>query len=511
MEQTKILVPYALKHLPWHLYDLSVPADDASLGSADKEEIVSNLISLLEPADCVERNLTREFFEEKYWLDETYGLAAGIQAWFRDSEATAKLTRKQRQWLERANLGGGFLALKNIAKMVARHWLWHRTWSAELPFEWIDLYLDRSVGDQVANTKEVMSIRTRVKRAVSWAENEAGITKNSLWYERLGKTYLHYKELDVSREEFLTAKMFPDHSWEVSAHLAETYAVGDLLHLAVKEMAFAIQHLREKQTITTEETIELVKNLIKSANWHAKLSTSTTDVTNELHEAIREAIRLDEHHYQSHFELLQVLINTEQRSEAINYLEGMTKRPAQNDSLNQLESMLQDFSNWDRPHEYSVTLFNATRHHDMFQTILKPLENALESARKNKATSNAIELLLSLGVALFYCSSDETHREYAINLWTECCRLGSKIFKKYNEVFLAATHIFSYHCSQARSTPSAVSDFEIRVIKLKELIKLMSLLRCCMEASYIARKFLYFVGQADRIARAAFERDEKWD
>lgn len=496
-DETEHLGRYALPNLPMHLSFLRENLDNDPLDTAEREEIVEYLVSLLQSVERIDSHLTVGFFSFGSWLDVD-GVNA-IHAWLCDSKATGKLNRKGRSWLGQMISGGKLKALKDIAIMVARHWLCYRTWSAELPFQWIDAYLDQvereggpgqiagesksggdASGDSIDNSRKgAETIRTRVSRAVKWTENEAGITGNSLSYERLGDTYLNFREIGVSTEEirlskeetalsieaYSTAKKHPNSSWKVSEGLANAYAKSGKKNSAVEEMESVFLNLRNKEGMTPDEKASLVRDLIISAKWQVELH-NTDDAVGKL----REAIHLDEHHYLGYYELLKVYVDTDQGSEALRVLNEMRTESAKDTKLTRLEAMFMEFLEWeeDKSLVYFEKVFHVTRHNDMFKVILQTLEGRLTSARETNAISNLIKLLLCHGVALAHYSAEEKGLEAALTHWTECCKLTAQCesWEDCSSVLSAATYVLNYHFSQAESPSSPSNSFETRVAEL---------------------------------------------
>ena len=492
--ETERVARYALANLPMHLSFLRENLSDDPFDTADREEILEYLVSLLQSVERIDSHLTKDFFLFGSWLDDD-GVDA-IYAWLCDSKATGKLDRKGHSWLKQTLSGGKLKAWKDVAIMVARHWLCSRTWSAELPFLWIDAYLDQveceggpgqipgesksggdASGGSIVNSRK--GAETRVSRAVKWTENEAGITGNSLWYERLGVTYLKFREIDVSTEEirlskqetalsieaYLTAKNYPNSSWQASEGLANAYAKSGKKKSAVEEMESVFLSLRNKEGVTPDEKASLVRDLIISAKWQAELH-NTDDAVSKL----REAIRLDEHHYMGYYELLKVYVDTDQGSEALRVLNEMRTELAKDTKLTRLEAMFMEFLEWkeDKPLVYFEKVLRVARHSDMFKVILQTLEGRLTYARESKAISNLIQLLLCHGVALAHYSAEEKGLEAAQTHWTECCKLTAQCesWEDCSSVLSAATYVLNYHYSQAESPRSPSNSFETRVAEL---------------------------------------------
>lgn len=457
----------------------------------EREEVVKYLVYLLRSPEFIEKHLIVEFFQRQCWTnDEDLSI---IGMWLRNDNAWGKLKRKESIWVKQAVSITEFLApaLKDIAAMVARHWLCHRTWSAELPYQWLDVFLDHwaigtaqnqivdgtnsgsDIKDSDGKTTNiaieedlpqgVLSVSTRIVRAAEWAENIVGIPKDSLWYERLGNTYLHHGETDLSIKAFLNARELPECSWRICEGLADAYARNENPVLALQEMEVILAHLRGKQDRTATERDELVKNLVKAATWQRG---NSIDAINKL----REAMRLDEYDYHSHYELLDIFIRTGQESEALQLLSEMRTRSAREGSVTQLEAMLVDFSKWNNTLEnFSVVLYPA-RHHDIFQTVLEIIERAIASARERKADQVLSDLLLCQGVALAWHSSEENSYESALARWTEGHLLGLESNMLYSAQ-LAAGYVFKYYFSQIRSKQLAAHEIENYMEKFKAMVE----------------------------------------
>ena len=432
--------------------------------------------------------MTDEFFQREAWLAEEE--LEAIRWWLND--ARGKLNRKELSWLKQAVSDKKLFPLKDIAIMVARHWLCQRTWPADLPFHWLDVFLDRWIGDKAqgelqdepqssvrgqvssdkvdavttsneGSPKETIPISARMLRAAEWAENEARLTKNSLWYERLGNTYLHHEEVVLAIEAFLRSKELPDSSYKVSESLASAYAMSNKLVLALQEMELVLAHLRGIQEPTTAEKDNLVQNLIKAAGWQSEDTNGAID-------KLREAILLDEHYYQSHIELLKVLVHAQQESEALKLLGGMGTQPAKEGNATQLEAMLVEFSQGGDSLDFE-TVCIAVRNHDMIQVVLQTVRKAITYAQENKEISNLAGLFLFHGIALAGYSAEEKRLESALMQWTECYNMGlqSATWEQQQYALSATKHIFNHYFSEAQYEPNAAKSSETLVKKLGDL------------------------------------------
>ncbi|MCJ1368888.1 hypothetical protein MMC20_000095 [Loxospora ochrophaea] len=495
-EETKPLSEYALNNLLMHLTLLAAlrtQAEDCHLESAERGEILDCLVSLLQCPEYIKRHLNERFFQQGGWLDEDLDFET-IKSWLNGSEAIKKLKGSGRRWLRQVNSGGKLLVMREITMMIARQWLCNKRWSAELPFQWIKAFLEetedetgsdsdsednqsgsKKVGPDIETkidlAREAMSFQAkRILHAADWTENEAKLRPDTLWYERLGNTYLYYDELDSAKGAFLKAKELPDSSWKVSESLAEAYAVNNQKDLAVQEMEVVLAHLRIKEELTIDERDGFIKDLTKSANWQTELGNIAEAV-----DRLQEAIRLDSHHYRSHYDLLKMFIEKEKESEALKHLSEMGTQRAKDNKLTRLGAMLLEFSEWGEPLQYFETVFHLTRDHDVFQTILETLQSVITFAQDSNMIPNRIDLLLCYGVALAHYSKKEEHLVSALMQWEECRKLGlrAKNWADNYRALPAATDIFNSYFSEARSMHSAAYDFETHAAKFQRLTESM--------------------------------------
>ncbi|KAI4198228.1 MAG: hypothetical protein LQ350_005390 [Teloschistes chrysophthalmus] len=439
--ETAILAGYALGYLPMHLEALRSANNKNHLRPAEKEEIVDSLVSLLQSADTVERHLNEDFLQDEGWLDGTFEVEI-VEGWLHDSEATSRLRRKERSWLKQLDSEGWPFALKDIARMIARQWLCFSRFPAPSPFKWIDTWLDRMEQKQVQDaasapenggssemksdqdqTKDevgdnhVLPAKARIARAAAWAEKEAETTKNSLYYERLGHTYLDQGESECSIEAFVKAKSFPNSSGQISRGLAKAYAAADKKDMAVKEMELAIASLRSKEP-AIDQANDLASSLSDSAMWHKDLGH-----TLEAIDYLREAIRMDPLSLQRYHQLLQTFLDSNAESEALTVLNEMNTAPAKELGLTKLQAMfLKMAAEWED--ESFETIFHFTRHHNLFDVILQAFERTIASTHESATSSLVIQLRLVYGVALAGYSTQEQKLESALDQWKKGYDLG---------------------------------------------------------------------------------------
>lgn len=487
-EETDALAPYALKNLPYHLSALVWEVETQALLSTECEEIASDLVSLLQNANCISDHLVEDFFIDKWWLDE--GVLEAIPFWLEKS-GMGKNGRRKPTWMRQVSRLNGPAALKTIAAMIAHHWLCERKWSAELPFQWIDAFLDlesreipagrrgSSTSDDgqqdvpVHPAEELMSPKDRVERAAEWAKNELKITKSSLWYERIGQTYLWQEgaELGHAIEALLTAKEHPDWSWSVSESLAKAYAFNEQKPAAVEEMERALTFLRANDQENSERRDALVKNLTVIAKWQFELENVEDSI-----DKVREAIQLGDETYDSHFQLLDILVDTDRESEATKLLNNMESQ-AGSDDLNQLGSMILAKAAHDSNDMQDGALFRAAKYPSTYLIILRALQQAYSHVQETNRTKNQMKILTCQGSILDRYGDEAKSRDGALEKWKACCELLLQSEEEEEEEDLvigdlgleAILGILAYHFAKIRIAQRTGVDFSYHVQELKEL------------------------------------------
>ncbi|KAL6713601.1 hypothetical protein ACLMJK_009066 [Lecanora helva] len=385
-----------MKFILWHLQIVRQDADDMLLKPSEKDKVIENLVMLLQDPDRIEQHLDEEFFGGWFWFDRPVNLVA-LQAWLCDDD-TRHLDRKiiKQGWLRRATSGPKVLAFQDIAVMVARNWLGGRKWPAGLPFQWIETFLTRLGEDQVrlkpteaaygdssivkslnldvdpnnkcgaSGTKEGSSsieatpcepssdavrmetteptdadpppVHTRVMRATAWVQRETVIVTNSLYYERLGATYLYFEENQLAEEAFLKAKILPDCSWQNSRDLAKTYANRGAKDLAVKKMETVFAQLRGREDLSAADREDLAYNLIEASRWQTALGNTDDAIGN-----LRKANEIEQS-VESYSELFTLYLETNRKSEILKFFDELGKDVVKDENLTKFGTMLLKFA-----------------------------------------------------------------------------------------------------------------------------------------------------------------------
>lgn len=469
-EETSALDTYATDYLFTHLEELLKERNRTE--TSERAEVVADLIDLLQEPTSLESHLHEGLLDHGGWLHHELTIT---QKWLSDSEATRELDRKNLEWLKEAPASDILFPMREMAFVIAGQWLCDRRLAPQSPYHWIHVFLLREEKAQSRNKNAVLegsegnqgsanesiqgeytladarheaeTASARINRCAQWAVVAAGLDEDSLFNERLGRTYLFYGKTDLAIERLREAKKLPNSSWQLSQCLADTYAQNDEIKMALVEIEASFGLRRGDHEITSSGKVEFINDLIKAAGWNMRLCNTSDAVTQ-----LKEAIRLDEHYYTSYHELFRLLNDTGQGLEAMSVLVDMDTAPAaQHEGLTKLDSMLFEHRKWIGETQALEKVFQATKSHEAFGTILSALRNALEFAENEDMNTHKVDLHLGYGLALASADRFRGNAHSALDEWDKCLLngIGSEEFTMRRMAIRAATLIFNYHFSQA--------------------------------------------------------------
>ena len=513
-DETSTLSNYALTHLMDHLETLQEMNGDVEI--AERAEIVDSMITLFQSGDTLEQHLTSEFLTDAYWLHS--GIKT-IQSWLNDSAAVQKLNRKPAGWCRRAT-EDKMLPMQELAAKLARQWLWDRSRVWNEPYAWINVYVLRMEEQEIANTttnnaatsdnkdgasdtsddavksnddnsankekeegpadeqkfgekiytdeevnQEKETAASRIEKTADWALKVTGLSKDSIYYERLGLTYDQFGDLDKSTEAFLKAKEFPDSNWKISLYLANTYAFRKNMDMALQEMETVLTFHRNKADRSQEEHDQFVTSLVQRALWHSDLQKKQEAIQD-----LEEAIRLDERHYQAYFVLFQLYRDSDQMSKALGILQDMQDNSCnQYKDLTKLSSAILEFSRWNVDRDFVESLFQTS-----FEVAFPALQSATSYAQQTKKEEYAVDLHLIYGTVLAQYRPHDVEEclEQAVTQWSECSKLGMKSqdWSTRHTAVWCARHMINHHFTIARASRSIDSTkYEFHVQRMEAL------------------------------------------
>ena len=539
-----------MKNLMSHLAQLRHEVNKGSITLAERQEVVLNLVELLQSTDYVERYLNDSFLGELCWLAKEERNA--LQEWLRDSDATSELSQSDLKWLKQVTVQSKFLVLKDIAATVALHWLYDRKFSAAASYRWLNNFLflvdyeeaattttqDRdseteiaefekikaeehlgsSNGDYLNDTRNTtthpkshsggnlsrgstasddLQFKQRMLRTVKWAENATMISeRESLFYERLGATYLGSSRYELAKEQYLRAKTFPSFPYSVPVGLAHIYAKLRDDRAALQEYESALTSLREIKELSSKEKATFAECLEAAAILQAKLGEVNRSI-----QKLEEAKELDPQDPLLCYRLLEAYVDAGSKSQTLGLLNETERSTSSDGDLTMLDVMLIWVLRWRwHPPGYlsldGLALVLSVAKHDgmMILAILKSFKKLLAYASKRNEGADVANLLCCYGAAMDECDGFS----FASRYWGRCCELGFQANgdPAPESTLVAARFLFNHRIYEAKSGLIPVEDFEARSRMLKHLVEK------AQPYPWIARRLLFalasFYNQAGR-------------
>lgn len=265
---------------------------------------------------------------------------------------------------------------------------------------------------------------------------------DSLWYERLGETYLSLFEEKSAIDAFTEAIKLDHKNWRCFEGLAMAFAEKDDLSSAVSEMEKALELLREIQERDESERESFPRDLLLIADWHTELHQPERAI-----KYYQEATQVDPYKYEAYYQLFKTLVATSKEELAHALLRDLHENKSKDSPLSRLVAMLQPLVSdyWACDLVFGM-MFATTQHTSLFTTILEDIDTAIELARNEKRISDLAALLLHKGIAVYhYDQSEKKAAESALEFWEECGELSSNDQHWSLEVTFKAFRLISAH------------------------------------------------------------------
>ncbi len=276
------------------------------------------------------------------------------------------------------------------------------------------------IGSLVADT---------VAAAAKWVQREHKVSVlDSLWYDRLGETYLSLLQYDEAAEALTRAAKLENPHWNCFRRLAE--ALGSRGrpddHASVIQcmdrVLDTLRKIRDAQENKEEVTVHLMKLLKKRARWQDGEDVVTTQA------CYREILPLDRDDMDANFEILKKYLRNGQEKAFGTYLDTLSKRSPKESELSTLGRLLMHIVGFENGADSSVfdMMFRATQKSPLFNILLDNLEDAIALARKENKAHELAALLVQTGIALYHFDQrGQKNPESALIFWSECGSLDS--------------------------------------------------------------------------------------
>lgn len=320
-----------------------------------------------------------------------------------------------------------------------------------------------TTGTKILDQQRTLMDEAKIAQAAEWVEDELKIrTKDSLWFERLGYTFLAFGYPDEAITAFLQSKELPDKHLKSIRGLAEAYAAKGELGAAIEAIEPMVGELKPRgknEGALAEDIAELLSALRLQAGWHLNSIPPNLEAAIALY---REILDIDSGDHDSKWKLFKTLADANQSPDALELLRSSSVQPAhKTGDLDLLAEMLLNlkFENLNGlAHIETFDLVVSLTASDPISTlILEGLKRCIDLVHKQHDPVTLIRLLLLQGVAIFYYNLGKTAQKEAIIVWKKCCTMGFKILadnmtqlEVINGVSLAIRRICVYYDALAR-------------------------------------------------------------
>ena len=305
-----------------------------------------------------------------------------------------------------------------------------------------------------------------VARAEEWAAGALdGETRNSLWYEHLGITYLSVEASEEAVTAFKSAQGLDEKNWRATEGLALAYEKSKNYEAAVAEMKKAVEGMHEDDDLDEDDRKQkMFDDLLSLAEWQAQLKVMTDAM-----KCYEEALQLDLDNSKAQFKMLRLMLTNGQDQEAQDFIQGLLEKTVPDSDLGQLSALMPHFVEEESNDFIFDLLFAATHKTPMFPQVLAQMQAALEAAEKEQRTDDQAMLLYYSGIARYhYDQSDTRNPAAARDLWDECSsmkNLGSSPSMVEWAAKESMRHLGVFHYQRAITGPNSASHVE----KLEQL------------------------------------------
>jgi tetratricopeptide (TPR) repeat protein len=316
-----------------------------------------------------------------------------------------------------------------------------------------------------------------VVAAAKWVQKVHKIsTLDSLWYERLGETYLILSEFDSAVEALTQATKLENMHWTCFRSLALALAGRDNesdLTLAVAEMEKVLDILRKMQEVQENKedtTSKLIESLKQMAGWQNRLEN-----VDKAHACYEEILLADPDDLEANYQVLKTTLRIGHEEPLQATLETLSKRKPKESELSMLATLITFLTTVEDRNTIFETLFLATQKSPLFDVLLENLEDALGLARKETRLYDLAVLLLQTGIALYHFDQREQKTpESALRLWAECGSLSSGNsswgFQSVCRRAYRLTSFHYYHRAKASKDPSPHVEMLKQVVTRHQII-----------------------------------------
>jgi tetratricopeptide (TPR) repeat protein len=307
-----------------------------------------------------------------------------------------------------------------------------------------------------------------VSRAAQWTQEVLNIYEpDSLWYERLGETYLALEEFDPALASFDKARNVNNSHWKLGEGFAQAYAGKKDFQAAIREIQPVLTTFRGQKVLEPNEKDEFVHDLLLVARWQEKLNNLENATS-----LYAEALEINPFDFRACFDMLKALRLAQNDSCARVFFAKTYEEKSGKNKFNRLANLLFFAAiDTEEAHSRFNTLTELTYRTESFEIIQKAFKDALEIAGESKDVYPQGYLLLYLGVVMARQASGAGAMKAALDCWGKTCGiLKSTEWVDSYARYLAAQFLNSHHFQQAIDLWDGTKDPQIHPERLKEIL-----------------------------------------
>ncbi|KAK4165325.1 hypothetical protein QBC43DRAFT_315721 [Cladorrhinum sp. PSN259] len=241
--------PYLVDWLPDHLDVLRYATGLDSVGEADMREISQCVLELFEDPRLFR---THWHFFKGFPSFITLDIINSYWNWLHDEAASRGFNRKQREWI-RTTLKPRqkYRLVFSLVKTVADIWLRSSEGLPHEAFTWVRKYLfllDKRKSAYALLPRD--DIITQITTAEKWCKLKLGVSRDSLWYERLGETFSWAERYSQAASCYRKAVQYGKPSWDLYKKLADVLRLDYLLLGACATLQQATETYHDSDKVT---------------------------------------------------------------------------------------------------------------------------------------------------------------------------------------------------------------------------------------------------------------------
>ncbi|KAI9683210.1 MAG: hypothetical protein M1820_010927, partial [Bogoriella megaspora] len=402
----------ALGELPHLLKPERGIGELSELDSKHKSMIGSRLIGFL--SQRVDYWVGKYGYETPYdWLEDDDALDT-LWRWLKDPTVVKASGQTETQWIDAVtDSNAKYQLLKPVALSYARQWLQDPTWESwdgafsdklRVSVYWIQNYIirERLSKKETDNLKfEYQPIEGTIATSASWAEKELQIEqRGSLWYERLGYTYLRFSEREDAMKTFIDARERDLSTTTINEQLAKLYAESGKYAEAIDYMKGVVKDLKTVDDPSDKDTDRLRGDVHDLIQWYSKIREPEIAM-----KWCEEALKYDKEKYRVYRTMIKTLFENDRIEEAAALLLEWSRQDATDYELSMLEAMQYDFASYciakgdyDDENGYFHAIVGLAQQIEKYDAVLDAMKKAVDFAKRRKEDE-------ALGVLLLYRGS----------------------------------------------------------------------------------------------------------